>query len=322
MTWWQRVLLGLLLLTHWVLVWGLVASLASLGAGSELQACATLGLLLGQGVLASLWLICVRGSRWWRSLCVLLMVAYAWLAITLGLDASERWSLTDLFLVGLAIVVGMLTFSSVLGLACWIGRWEIRSPGDDDRSSNRQISLRRGLAIMAIACVFLAVVRQFMPPMEGSAWADFANLKRELPMLLLGFAIASAVLAVNCCTMLPVIAIMFCLEGPRRQSIIGVIFLGVPVYGAVVSLLESLFLLTWMVGNDPIPASILLAINTVQLFTIVVSLMLLRLIGFRFERAPRRGELPPGEGGERLQDAGAASTMAAANETSPLAIDR
>ena len=42
----------------------------------------------------------------------------------------------------------------------------------------------------------------------------------------------------------------------------------------------------------------------------------------RFQCVLLPDELPPGEGAERLHDAGPASTIAAAGETSPLPIDR
>lgn len=99
------------------------------------------------------------------------------------------------------------------------------------------------------------------------------------------------------------------------------LFFGVPVYGIIVAVIEGVFVALLPVHDTDI-IWMLMVSNMAQLSTIVVTLACLRAIGFRFERSPRRGKMPPGEGGARLQDAGPASTMAAVNETSPLAIDR
>lgn len=66
-------LLSLMLLAHWVLTWRLIASTNEFEPGSELLITVMCGVLLGQGVLASLWLVCLRDSPWWRGLCVLLL---------------------------------------------------------------------------------------------------------------------------------------------------------------------------------------------------------------------------------------------------------
>ena len=278
MNWWQRVLLGLLLLAHLALMRRVLA----LRPDGELHVGAMVGVLLGQGVLASLWLVCLRDSRWWRGLCVLLLAAWAWLVQIMGetVTISESLPIFQVLWRGLQIVLRVLACGGVLSMAWWIFRWEIRSPGDDG-SSPRQFSLRRSLVMMAMACIFLAVARNFMPSADQSDGTVFAMLISALPRFLLG----TAMYAANCCVMLPMIAAMFrCQERWLRWTML-LLFFGVPVYGIIVAVIEGVFLALLPV-HDPDSVWILMVTNMAQLFTIVSTLACLRAIGFRLERVP------------------------------------
>lgn len=320
MGWWQRVLLGLLLLAHWTLTWQMAVLATDYGPNNELRIVMSYGVLLGQSVLASLWLACLRDSRWWRGLCVLLLAAWAWLAMALGITMPESLAIVDVLLMGSPIVMSLLGASGVLSVAWWIFRWEIRSPGDDG-SSSRQFSLRRSLAMMAMACIFLAIARNFMPPADQSDGTEFTMLPAALLLFLVGTALTSVVFAVNCCAMLPMIAAIFKIQEHWLPWTLVLLFFGVPGYGLVVAIIEGA-IVAWLGGGDSDNIWILMASNMAQLSIIVLTLAFLRMIGFRFERSPRRAKVPPDGGGERLQDAGPGSTMAAASESSPLAIDR
>ena len=284
MSWWQRVLLGLMLLAHWVLTWQMVVLSHEFETNEALRTGVSFGVLLGQGVLTSLWLVCLRDSRWWRGLCVLLLAAWAWLAMILEITIPESFIITEMLGRGLMIVLSILASGGVLSVGWWIFRWEIRSPGDDG-SSPKQFSLRRSLAMMAIVCIFLAVARNVTPSEDQRVRAEFAMIAAALPMFLLSVAITFAVFAVNGCAMLPMIAAIFRSQENWLPWTLVLLFFGVPVYGLVVAIIEGA-IVAWLVGDAPDIVWVLMASNMAQLSIIVTTLAFLRAIGFRFERSP------------------------------------
>lgn len=312
MSWWQRIATGLLLLAHLALLGGLHYAVPP---EYSVVIPAVFG---GQCTLLGLWLVCLQDSRPWRVLNVFLAASCLWLSLVIvdGIRGNHKdplWMHVSLVILGIATALPLSLCGAFL-IATWpLSRWQIIPP-ETRGVGSRQFSIQRIMVGMGVICIFLAVARVALPEVD---WR-LLTVGNALPSIITGIAILQFIPFL---TMLPVIAYVFHAQGKSFPRDWRGVVIGVLLYGSLVVAVETA-LVAYVGGEDLSVGTDAIAFNVVQLLTIFGTLGLLRMIGFRFERAPRSTKLPPGEGGERLQDAEAASTMAAAGETSPLAIDR
>ena len=286
MTWSQRIAVGLLLLAHVALMWWMPAWIASdssiRGFDEDVAIGAAYGVLMGQWILGSLWLVCLHESRWWRGLSVFLAAGAMWLAMVLAFthmgDASLSPDASLPIEGGVLIAASILANSSLLAATWPLSRWRISLPGND-RQQVEQVSLRRIMLGILAVCLFLAVARKTLATSNEALTFDFVNVEQHLVN-----AVSAAVIhAMNLALMSPMIAVLF--KRNRNALDEGLVAVCVPVYGLAMTMVEVVLLS--VVTYDAVGHIwFLLPLNTTQLLTVVGTLIVLRGSGIRLEQAP------------------------------------
>lgn len=286
MNWWQRIVVGLLLLAHGALMWLMPAWMFSdssiRGFDEEIAIGIAYGVLVGQWILGSLWLVCLHESRWWRCLSIFLAAGGMWLAMALAFtqvgDASVSRDTSLPIECCFLIAASILANSSLLAATWPLSRWKIHLPGSGHQCSE-QVSLRRIMLSILAVCFFLAIARRSLATSNEALTFDFVNVEQ----FLVNAVSTAAIHAMNLALMSPMIAVLF--KRNRQALDEGLVVVGVPVYGLAMTMAEVVLLSVFTydaVGH----VWFLLPLNMTQLLTVVGTLLLLRGCGVRLEQAP------------------------------------
>jgi hypothetical protein len=304
---WQRNTLTGVLLVHLVILPALAcwASQQPDVAGVSIL----LGVSVGQGVLASLWLVCLKASLVRRFVDALTLTSVSWLiaALTLRPYADEHASVVVVGTLGPLLVV--LANSGLLVVMGPLGPWRIVLP-QHPGTAPQQFSLLHGLMLITAACIALAAARGMLPHWK----ADLLSSRHGEEGLILPAGWLMVFFSINALLLLPSFDSL-CLYKAKNRVLVNVLLIGVPIFATVMMCVQVVF--------APLEVTLrgLWEFNASQLLTIGGTVIAMRATGVRFERSPPLGELPPSEGDLRLRDAMPESTIAAAGETSPKTIE-
>ena len=247
-----------------------------------------LGISIGQVNLIGAWGALAPGKVVVRLPWVALLGVLMWQGVALGYRFESRFPASDLLFVGITITFGVVVTQVPLWIARWQFGWRLLPPGfaaDKVAKVDTQFNLRELFGGVFFLSLALGLVRMTIRDVDLG--------KLDLDDVF--FVLLPVAAVVNALVTSPCIWIAF-----RSGQTMQVWAVAWVLYVLLVSITEivALYLFLGPPGGEFIPWLVATILNVTQCLTVLVTMFLLRAIGFRLVRAMPEPKTPqPQRGG-------------------------